>query len=58
MKITIGFRNVKQEDVDFLLLLRKKSMNKHLKKAGIVMDNEEHLARVNEFFPRVKYYIT
>ena len=50
MKITIGFRNVKKEDIDFLLLLRKKSMNVHLKKAGIDMDNDEHLARVEEFY--------
>ncbi len=50
MKITIGFRNVKKEDVDFLLLLRKKSMNQHLKKAGVVMDNNQHLARVEEFY--------
>ena len=50
MKITIGFRNVKNEDIDFLLLLRKKSMNQHLKKAGIVMDNSAHLARIQEFY--------
>ncbi len=50
MKVTIGFRNVKKEDIDFLLLLRKKSMNQHLKKAGIVMDNADHLARIEEFF--------
>ena len=50
MKVTIGFRNVKKDDVDFLLLLRKKSMNPHLKKAGLVANNDEHLARVMEFF--------
>ena len=50
MKISIGFRNAKKADVEFLLLLRKKSMNKHLKAAGIIMDNTGHLERVNEFF--------
>ena len=50
MKITIGFRNVKKDDIDFLLILRKKSMNQHLKSAGLVMDRDEHLARVMEFF--------
>jgi|TARA_B110000908_G_C9994969_1_gene331485 ribosomal protein S18 acetylase RimI-like enzyme len=50
MKVTIGFRKAKKEDIDFLLLLRKKSMNKQLKKAGIVMNSSEHLARVEEFF--------
>ena len=50
MKVTIGFRKAKKEDIDFLLILRKKSMNKQLKKAGIVMNSAQHLARVEEFF--------
>ena len=35
MKFTIGFRAVKHEDLDFLLMLRKKSMTKHLVAAKI-----------------------
>jgi ribosomal protein S18 acetylase RimI-like enzyme len=50
MKVTIGFRKAKKEDVDFLVLLRKKSMNKHLIKAGIAMNHSEHLARIEAFF--------
>lgn len=50
MKVTIGFRAVKRDDVDFLVILRKKSMNAHLKKAGITMDAAMHLARVEEFY--------
>lgn len=50
MKFTIGFRAVKHEDLDFLLLLRKKSMTKHLTKAKIKLTNEQHLERVKEHY--------
>lgn len=48
MKITIGFRAVKHEDLDFLLKLRKKSMSKHLARAKIKLTNEQHLERIKE----------
>ena len=50
MKFTIGFRAVKHEDLDFLLLLRKKSMLKHLAAAKIKLTNEQHLERVKEHY--------
>lgn len=50
MKFTIGFRNVKHDDLDFLVKLRKKSMNQHLLAAGIKMSNEQHIERVKEAF--------
>jgi GNAT superfamily N-acetyltransferase len=50
MTATIGFRSVKQDDVDFLLSLRKTSMGEHLKGAGLLMTDEEHLERVKEFY--------
>lgn len=50
MKFTIGFRTVKDDDIDFLLLLRKRSMTKHLADAGIKMKDEQHLERVKEFY--------
>ena len=50
MKFTIGFRAVKDEDVDFLLSLRKKSMTKHLAKANIKLTNEQHLQRIKEYY--------
>ncbi|MGL1959448.1 MAG: GNAT family N-acetyltransferase [Colwellia sp.] len=50
MKFTISFRNVQHEDVDFLLYLRKKSMNKHLIKAGMKMSTDQHLERVKDNF--------
>lgn len=50
MKLTIGFRAVKHEDLDFLLMLRKKSMSKHLADAKIKLTNEQHLERIKEFY--------
>jgi len=50
MKFTIGFRSVKHEDIDFLLLLRKKSMSKHLANAKIKLTNEQHLERIKEHY--------
>lgn len=50
MKFTIGFRSVKHEDLDFLLLLRKKSMSKHLIDAKIKLSHEQHLDRVKEHY--------
>jgi len=50
MKFTVGFRKAKDDDLDFLLDLRKKTMNKHLVAAGITMLNKQHLERIKEFF--------
>jgi len=50
MNVTLGFRNVKDEDIEFLVKLRKLSMNKHLANAKIKMTKEQHLARVKEFY--------
>ena len=50
MSITIGFRSVKADDLDFLVRLRKKTMKPHLKKAGITMTPEQHIERVKEFY--------
>tara|TARA_R110001583_G_scaffold1282_3_gene10530 strand:- start:910 stop:1377 length:468 start_codon:yes stop_codon:yes gene_type:complete len=50
MKFTIGFRAAKHEDLDFLLILRKKSMFKHLADAKIKLTNEQHLKRIKEHY--------
>ncbi|WP_159819440.1 GNAT family N-acetyltransferase [Colwellia sp. 20A7] len=50
MKFTIGFRSVTHEDLDFLLILRKKSMSKHLANAKIKLTSEQHLDRVKEHY--------
>lgn len=46
----ITFRKAQHEDIPFLLNLRQLSMNEHLANAGIVMNVQQHLARINEFF--------
>jgi len=50
MRFTIGFRNVKHDDIDFLLSLRKKSMSAHLAKVKIKLTNEQHLKRIKEHY--------
>lgn len=50
MRFTIGFRKVKDDDLDFLLKLRKKSMSAHLAKAKIKLTNEQHLERIKEHY--------
>jgi len=50
MNFTIGFRRANQQDIAFLIKLRKASMTKHLLQAGIVMSDEQHLARITEYF--------
>ncbi|MBL0710096.1 MAG: GNAT family N-acetyltransferase [Colwellia sp.] len=50
MKFTIGFRNVADEDIDFLLQLRKQSMTEHLVKAKLKMTDEQHLKRIKEHY--------
>ncbi|MCW8832755.1 MAG: GNAT family N-acetyltransferase [Colwellia sp.] len=50
MKFTIGFRNVKHEDIDFLLRLRKLSMTEHLAHAKIKLTDSQHLERIKEHY--------
>jgi len=50
MKVTIGFRRAVTTDIQFLLALRKTSMNEHLLRAGIPLSDQYHLSRINEFF--------
>ena len=50
MKFTVGFRKVKDDDIDFLLSLRRQTMTRHLLAAGIKMSNKQHLERIKEFF--------
>lgn len=50
MKFTLSFRKVTDDDLDFLLTLRKKSMNKHLANAKIKLTDEQHLERIKEYY--------
>jgi GNAT superfamily N-acetyltransferase len=49
-KITIGFRQAEQNDIGFLLQLRKASMGEHLIAAGLNLSDQQHLERINECF--------
>ena len=46
----ISFRRAMAFDRAFLLTLRKASMDKHLHSAGIYLDDNSHLLRIDEFF--------
>jgi len=50
MKFTVGFRKVKEDDIEFLLSLRRKTMTQHLLAANIRMTDEQHLDRIKEYF--------
>ncbi|XQW83767.1 GNAT family N-acetyltransferase [Thalassotalea piscium] len=50
MKAEISFKRAEREDRPFLLALRKSSMNEHLHAAGITLNDEQHLQRIDEFF--------
>ncbi|WP_158088328.1 GNAT family N-acetyltransferase [Colwellia chukchiensis] len=46
----IAFRRATPQDKSFLLMLRKASMAKHLKNAGLEYDDAAHLQRVETYF--------
>ncbi|MDG1752301.1 MAG: GNAT family N-acetyltransferase [Thalassotalea sp.] len=50
MKTTISFKKASLQDKPFLLELRKASMTEHLAQAGIVLSDEQHFERIDEFF--------
>ena len=50
MKLSVGFKRAVREDLNFLLTLRKSSMTEHLNKAGLNYTDEDHVARINEYF--------
>ncbi len=50
MKFTLGFRKVVDDDIDFLLKLRKLSMNEHLVNAKMTMNDQQHLERIKSHY--------
>jgi len=50
MKFTLGFRKVVDDDIDFLLKLRKLSMNEHLINAKMTMNDQQHLERIKSHY--------
>jgi ribosomal protein S18 acetylase RimI-like enzyme len=49
-KSTIAFKLASEIDKNFLLALRKSSMDDHLITAGIVLNDQQHMQRIDEFF--------
>ena len=49
-KVIIGFRQAQQNDIGYLLQLRKATMGEHLIEAGLNLSDQQHLDRVNEYF--------
>lgn len=50
MKTTINFKKATLQDRTFLLELRKASMAEHLENAGLILNDAQHFARIDEFF--------
>lgn len=50
----IQYRNAVENDIDYLLWLRKHTMENHLLKSGISLSLKEHLSRVNYLFGQSK----
>ncbi|SEK80054.1 Acetyltransferase (GNAT) family protein [Aquimarina amphilecti] len=48
--MNIELIKAKDEDIVFLLQLRKQTMIEHLEKAGLFLSEDQHLARVNFHF--------
>lgn len=46
----VSFRRARLNDREFLLRLRKLSMNEHLESAGLFLNDEDHIQRIDEFF--------
>lgn len=52
--MTVSFRQAKESDLEFLLDLRKKTMNMHLKNVGNSIDDKSHLDRIMYRFGAAK----
>lgn len=50
MSKEISFKKASRSDIEFLLNLRVATMTEHLVKANIVLNREQHLLRINEYF--------
>lgn len=48
--LTFTFRKAVDSDISYLVALRKETMQEHLLTAGLVYSDQQHLARITEFF--------
>ena len=46
----LKYRKALESDIDYLLWLRKKTMDEHLLSSGISLSDEEHLLRIHYLF--------
>lgn len=46
----ITFQLASENDINFLLALRKSAMGEHLSAAGIELNDQQHMQRIDEFF--------
>jgi ribosomal protein S18 acetylase RimI-like enzyme len=53
-KASLSYRKATRNDMAYLLWLRKETMNEHLKNAGIEMNEEKHVERINYQFDESK----
>jgi ribosomal protein S18 acetylase RimI-like enzyme len=54
MTVDISFRNAEEKDRAFLLELRNMTMNEHIVKAGLAIDQGIHIERINYHFNAAK----
>jgi ribosomal protein S18 acetylase RimI-like enzyme len=52
--MTVSFRQAKESDLEFLIDLRKKTMNMHLKNVGNSIDDKSHMDRIIYRFDAAK----
>lgn len=50
ISVKLRYRSAQPQDIEFLLNLRKLSMNAHLSKAGFETSDQYHLSRIHESF--------
>jgi len=50
MSVLLSYRKANDDDLAFLLQLRKASMGKHLAAAGLLLSDQQHLERIKEHF--------
>ena len=54
MSIKLEFREATERDKQFLLKLRNATMNEHISTAGLELDQENHIERINYHFESAK----
>lgn len=48
----LHFRRATDDDVEFLMWLRKTTMDIHLRKSGLLLSDEDHLSRIRHLYDK------